>query len=241
MFIALDDTGKRVSIENAIPGNEYHCPICNSSVIIKAKDSKNIRTHFAHKSLCDCDDWKHDMSEWHYQWQLKFPEEWREVVVEANGIKHRTDVMIEELNTVIEFQHSYISPKDFSARNTFYNACGYIVVWVFDANSKLKQDGENCFVWNRPRECFDEYEWKKSPYCLFVQNYSNNDDNILFACAFNRKSFIPYKTDIPIKPENFLKQFKAINDANIPSIDNLNLKAPEKSQLMRWQQKYDLY
>ena len=39
---------------------------------------------------------------------------------------------------VIEFQHSPISRDEIKERNEFYTNCGYKVIWVFDANDKIK-------------------------------------------------------------------------------------------------------
>ena len=89
MFIALDSNKNRVSIENAEKGVQYFCPICGEPLIIRAKDSVAVKPHFAHKKGTDCDDFSHDMSEWHLNWQRQFPEECREVVVENNGKKQK--------------------------------------------------------------------------------------------------------------------------------------------------------
>ena len=106
MFIALDTNRNRISIENAIKGNQYFCPICGEILTIRATESLAVKTHFAHKRGTICyDDWKHDMSEWHLSWQRQFPEQYREVVIEKNGIKHRADICIN--GTVIEFHHGY--------------------------------------------------------------------------------------------------------------------------------------
>ena len=111
MFTALTKGKKRISIEEAIPGEEYVCPVCGNPVFVKAAESKNVRTHFAHKRNSPClDNWKHDMSDWHYEWQKKFPLVNREVVVENEGAKHRADVLIND--TVIEFQHSPINKRN---------------------------------------------------------------------------------------------------------------------------------
>lgn len=94
MFIALDkETKKRVTIEQAILKNgNYICPICGSELIIR---NGPVNTPcFAHKTLTDCDTFSNDMSEWHYNWQCKFPEKCREVVIKHNGETHRADICI---------------------------------------------------------------------------------------------------------------------------------------------------
>ena len=159
MFIALDDYGNRISIENATKDNQYFCPICGELLTIRATDSLAVRTHFAHKRGTICyDDWTHDMSEWHLSWQRRFPEEYREVVIEKNGIKHRADICIN--NTVIEFQHSPITGEEIAKRNNFYLYCGYQIVWVFDATDKIKNWIEDSID---PMKCRDDdLCWKRA-------------------------------------------------------------------------------
>ena len=49
-------------------------------------------------------------------------------------------------NTVIEFQHSPIAAEEIAERNRFYTECGHKVVWVFDAEGKIKNKNESvCF------------------------------------------------------------------------------------------------
>ena len=108
MFIALNKNNKRVSIDNANINEQYFCPVCGATLTIKAVDSLAIKKHFAHKKGIICyDDFTNDMSDWHLTWQNRFPEQYREVVIEKDGEKHRADICIN--NTIIEFQHSNIS------------------------------------------------------------------------------------------------------------------------------------
>ena len=163
MYIALDENKIRVHIGNADKSKQYFCPVCGEELIIKAVDSLSVKPHFAHKKGTEClDTWQHDMSEWHYNWQCMFPEEFREVVVEKDGIKHRADVLIN--GCVIEFQHSPITAVEIVERNTFYLNCGYKVIWVFDAQNKVKNIyGAECSIdpfqgeleWKRARREFD--------------------------------------------------------------------------------------
>lgn len=117
--------------------------------------------HFAHKSLKDCDDFKHDMSAWHKSWQEQFPLECREVVVRNNGEVHRADVLWN--GVVFEFQHSPISSDEFNRRNRFYVRAGYKVIWIFDMRNlwnrrKIYQinsySGKSIFAWEQPITTF---------------------------------------------------------------------------------------
>lgn len=217
MFTALKKDNKRISIEEATPGENYLCPVCRNPVVVKAAKSDNIRTHFAHKrsSLC-LDDWKHDMSDWHFEWQSKFPIENREVVVENEGAIHRADILIND--TVIEFQHSPISGEEFEERNSFYKKCGYRVVWLFDAADKMKIDDCSDLVWKRKTTLFSSM---RTPIdALFIQHYLPERDDLLYIpiSQVDPKEVRYYGTIYPIMPDNFLKEYGGLQDENVLSI-----------------------
>lgn len=158
MFIALDENKERVSIDNVDKAKQYFCPVCGEKLSIRAMDSLAIKPHFAHKKGTEClDNWKHDMSEWHYNWQCLFPKNCREIVVEKDGVKHRADVLIN--NVVIEIQHSPITANEITERNDFYLNSGYKVIWIFDAQDKVK----NIYDVNGSVDpLHNELEWKRS-------------------------------------------------------------------------------
>ena len=223
MFIALNETDERIEIDNADPQKQYFCPICREPVIIRAKDSLAVRAHFAHKRGTQCDDWKHDMSEWHYNWQQRFPKECREVVIENNGEKHRADVCIGD--KVIEFQHSPITREEIIKRNTFYTSCGYQVVWVFDATNKIKNEygdsidplrcRNSTLFWKRPRREFDITIPRNVTIFLQYKSTESNEqyqnqlfDLMILITKMTSESFSFYPTHpYYILPENFLKEF----------------------------------
>ena len=128
MFVAIDEARQRIFADKSLSREEkYFCPVCRGDVRLRAGD--NNAPHFAHITPCT-DDYSHDMSEWHKQWQELFPLKNREYVIEHNGETHRADVLC--YGTVIEFQHSPISESEFQRRNLFYTSAGYKVVWIFD-------------------------------------------------------------------------------------------------------------
>lgn len=239
MFIAIDTEGKRISIENALDEIKYFCPICGKPLKIKAKNSLDMRTHFAHmpNALCS-DEWSHDMSEWHYQWQYKFPQENREVVIENNGIKHRADICIGK--TIIEFQHSKISKEEINDRNKFYINCGYQVVWIFDATDKIKNDIEESID---PTKCRnDDLCWKrKNPqfdfsvlpqttiYLQYKITLNNQPTDILIKLErLSSKDLVFYITAPDyIFPDNFLKEYGVI-DKDILSISEILQQADQR-------------
>ena len=158
MNIGLDEQKNRTRAEDARKGQEYRCPICDQKLELRKGSTR--RHHFAHWKNSSCsDDWSSDMSEWHLAWQEQFPIDYREVVVENEGQKHRADVLIEEHKLVIEFQHSPLSPEEFQKRNDFYTKCGYHVVWLFDMSRDDQEhfvlsDAGDCYIWKKPSNTF---------------------------------------------------------------------------------------
>lgn len=157
MQFALDNEGKRVYAEGAEREISYVCPLCGEPVILRRGEIKV--AHFAHKSGHECcDGWHYDMSEWHLRMQMYFDEQYREVVVEKDGVRHRADILMN--GVVIEFQHSSLSAEEFRDRNDFYLSCGYKVVWVIDIYDKYEmsqaeitnEDTNKLFMrWKYPR------------------------------------------------------------------------------------------
>ena len=174
MYIALNQKKERVHISNTKKEEIYYCPICNEEVITR-KGSINSH-HFAHKNNSKCllnDGWHYDMSDWHYDWQNQFPIENQEVVFNFNGKMHRADVFIND--TVIEFQHSPITEKEFNDRNKFYNNLGYKVIWIFDALEKdiIRYRGNinddiNC-SWNHPVKFLGNVNYCDSKLEVYLQ------------------------------------------------------------------------
>lgn len=232
MFIAVDEQKHKISITEAEPGGSYYCPICGEKLILK-KNGQKKAAHFAHKPGADCADWG-DMSEWHLDWQEKFPKEYREVVMEYEGEKHRADICIENLKLVIEFQHSNISKEDFHERNRFYTGLGYQLLWVFDATNKIKNvdeyrlipnvtNGRYCFgdfftqklSWKRRQYVFEDFslEARKYPHNVQIslyfetQNSTSQEDKILLGAKdVDLFEMEAYTTSRYITPEIFLKE-----------------------------------
>lgn len=225
MFTALTKDKKRISIEEAVPGETYYCPVCRNPVAVKAENSNNVRTHFwhGHKRNSCLDNWKYDMSDWHFEWQSKFPIECREVVVEKDGVVHRADILIN--NTVIEFQHSRISGEEFESRNSFYKSCGYRVVWLFDATDKMKDDEAFGLVWRRETKLFSSM---RTPIdAFYVQHYLPDKNDLILLSELDPKDVKHDELVYPIMPENFLKEYGAIQDENVLSIQNIFEKTKE--------------
>lgn len=144
--------GMRVHIGDAERKAKYYCPYCNAPLVQCRGDVKI--HYFAHKKGCLCtDSWHYEpMTEWHSSFQARYPLENREISISNDLGHHRADVLIND--TVVEFQHSPISVEEFQKRNDFYTACGYRVIWLFDAReaflSKLTKCDANYYEWKYP-------------------------------------------------------------------------------------------
>ena len=175
MFYARNGAGERILAEEAasLPKDRYFCPMCDGEV--RFRNGKIRIPHFAHVSKEDCDSFSSEMSAWHLEWQRRFPEECREVVLEADGEKHRADVRYHDI--IVEFQHSPISKEEFEQRNAFYTKVARHLVWVFDFRDKCEMgrltpfgkgvDGSS-YEWKWPSQTLVGFDPKEQPSVTLV-------------------------------------------------------------------------
>jgi hypothetical protein len=84
--------------------------------------------HWSHYRKADCDHWWENETPWHRDWKNRFPVDWQEVIHYAdNGEKHIADVKTPN-GSILEFQHSRISPDERRSREAFYKN----LIWVVD-------------------------------------------------------------------------------------------------------------
>ncbi|MBY5846443.1 hypothetical protein GR204_27690 [Rhizobium leguminosarum] len=119
--------------QEATTGIRGICPGCGSPTLAKC-GLKRLH-HWAHVSTSVCDRWWEPETEWHRAWKNLFPTEWQEIHHRAtDGEVHIADVMTAS-GTVLEFQHSAISPQERGSREAFYDP----MIWIVDGN-RLKRD-----------------------------------------------------------------------------------------------------
>lgn len=145
MQYALSINGQRVS---ATKGDRASCPQCHSDVI--AKCGEIVAHHWAHESTLDCDNWWEPESPWHRWWKEGLDPERVEVTMGP----HRADIQRTN-GTVVELQHSQISPEEIMERESFYGD----MVWIFDGTNindgqlDLRPKGSHVtFRWKHPRK-----------------------------------------------------------------------------------------
>ncbi len=114
------------------------CPSCFSPMVAKCGQIRI--SHWAHSRKRTCDPWWENETEWHRAWKQQFPDDWQEVVHQAqNGEKHIADVKTDQ-GWVLEFQHSHIDPTERQARDAFYAK----LVWVVDGTRRMRDWKQFC-------------------------------------------------------------------------------------------------
>lgn len=136
-------------LSEARPGSKGLCPCCASPVIPKCGEIKV--WHWAHVSGTDCDLWSEGETRWHRDWKNLFSPSQIEVAIHRDGQRHRADVVGSD-GTIIEFQHSSISPLEIRAREQFYGS----MIWVFDVTEPLASGRLDL----RQRDGFLSFRWK---------------------------------------------------------------------------------
>lgn len=120
MEFALSENNERIFATRHAKG---FCTICKEPMIAKCGNIKI--HHWAHKSSKNCDPWWENESDWHRKWKNLVHKDFRENVIEKNGIKHRADIQL-LFEVIIEFQKSPLSLDERLEREIFYEN----MVWV---------------------------------------------------------------------------------------------------------------
>ena len=92
------------------------------------------------------------MSEWHINWQNKFPEHFIEIPIGP----HRADA-ITTSGHVVEFQHSALSIDEIGERERFY---GERMVWVWDAVDAEDSGRLDIRRWENKTPNYRTFRWK---------------------------------------------------------------------------------
>lgn len=80
---------------------------------------------------------KGKMSSWHIEWQDRFDDSTKEIILKTDNETHRADIHLSAKGKgiTIEFQNSPISEYDIMKRSRFYNKHG-IIIWMFNLKNK---------------------------------------------------------------------------------------------------------
>ena len=142
MFIARDEKGKLINaLEKEPKKQDYYCPACGTSV--RLRKGKNVRTHFAHTSIKQCDYYYENESLEHlenkvalFNWARK--DALVEMEYPIQELKQIADIIINK-QLVIEVQCSPLSSKLLQERSNGYRNSGIQVLWLVGEKLWLKE------------------------------------------------------------------------------------------------------
>lgn len=162
--------------QEARPNLSAECPSCSRPMIAKCGEVRI--WHWAHQGNHLCDPWGENETEWHRSWKAQFPDDWQEVVHNAeNGIKHIADVKTER-GWVIEFQHSHLKPEERRSRDAFYAK----LVWVVDGTRRKRDEKQFIQALNNGRPLHATFPIKRvrSDECALLREWAGSPAPIFF-------------------------------------------------------------
>lgn len=142
MFIARDEEGNLINALEKEPGKQdYYCPACGTSV--RLRKGKNVRTHFAHTSIKECDYYYENESFEHLENKVAlFNWAQNDALVEMEypilELKQIADILINR-QLAIEVQCSPLSSKLLQERSNGYRNSGIQVLWLVGGKLWLKE------------------------------------------------------------------------------------------------------
>lgn len=142
MFLARDKKGHLINAsENEVKKQAYYCPACGTSV--RLRKGKNVRTHFAHTSIKECDYYYENESLEHLENKVVlFNWAQNDALVEMEypilELKQIADILINK-QLAIEVQCSPLSSKLLQERSNGYRNSGIQVLWLLGEKLWLKE------------------------------------------------------------------------------------------------------
>jgi hypothetical protein len=242
--ITIDDY-----IKKYVNNNKKGKILCKNKheLICCAIESNKMEPYFRHKN--NEDTCSNLMTEWHSEWQSNFLNtEIDFKKLNKNQIDdRRADVVIEEHNLILEFQHSKIDITEVNNRMNDYNLHNKKIIWIIDGNSFIKvtelKDSNRIYLE------FEKENWKYKSFisydCIFIDIKNNiykvypkeiKSDMIDVDKPYNKKEFINllnnndnkiHTLDIPNQSILYIKQQGAGNGKTFGLIQMLESTAFE--------------
>ena len=158
------------------------------------------------------------MSEWHSEWQSNFINTEIEFPKNNNQIKtRRADVLLEEYNIIIEFQHSKIDYKEVSNRKNDYELNNKKILWIIDGNNTINV--KNLDYCDRVFLEFISDTWKYKSFIDYDYIFIDINSLIYKVIPINVKSDM-IDVEKPIIKDDFIKLLNS-NDLIINTPGNL--------------------
>lgn len=207
-YITLATMKQEAIIKLRKEGEKFYCPVCESSVIIKA--GNHMIAHFAHQSNTDCPSREGGESIYHEQGKLLLYQWLRRHIIDVRleaylqEIKQRPDILLNINNKkiAIEYQCARIAAGEIWNRNKGYIAAGIIPIWIIGANQFTR--------YNATSFKLDQFTRQ------FIHQYSSDTPLMLYY-------FHPYTFQIATIHDIFItKNTKAIGKINITSLNLIN-------------------
>lgn len=162
MLSALNKNNEKINAKNATRNNEYFCPVCGESLILK--QGTIYVPHFAHKANSNCyysinESRNHmvmkeiireyvlrnnNVVHNEFEYMLKFPNGKYLIADYYAEIKHKGKIF----KTAFEIVEAHDNYDDFEAKNVMYFDNDIYVVWIFNhehVNEYHYRNGENCY------------------------------------------------------------------------------------------------
>lgn len=149
MWIAFDENGNDVFIENALPGKDYFCPSCNSIVHCRAKDSNIITEHFYHLNKDNCDGGE---SALHRYWKTHLVEIGEQIELPKIGKIRCEDKWVERATKDGKYRPDLII-------KTNHPKYKFIILEIYNTNKKIVE--EYRAVWDKYKYPVYEIDIKK--------------------------------------------------------------------------------
>ena len=142
MFVARDARGQLVNVlEDKVIKQAYTCPVCGT--LVRLRKGKNIRTHFAHESLKNCDYSFENESLEHlenkralFNWAKKDAQV--ELECPIPQLKQIADILVNQY-LALEVQCSPLGREHLDERSRGYRSYGYQVLWLLGEKLWLKE------------------------------------------------------------------------------------------------------
>lgn len=244
MLVGIDELKNRVHISKASKDMNYFCPFCGEPLQIRRGERKT--EHFAHRKHEACSDsWsrEYDMTDWHTDWQNRFPLVNQEIKLTLGSVTHRADVMAGM--TIVEFQHSRMNAEQFSNRNNFYMNFGNKVIWLFDFRDEfekgiLENDWEEDggvihFKWNKTRSTFKFTDVYRPDCEIFIQ-VGDEGAQLVRVYKVDGAGLQGFVTDRFYTADEFLDFIKGNGD----SFDEPHNFIEEEAEYKRFKEKYNI-
>jgi len=171
MEFALSEDKKRIKAAKYTKG---FCEICREPLIPKC--GAIYKAHWSHKAGKDCDPWWEPESDWHRNWKNLVDENFREVVIEKNGEKHRADIQLLS-GIVIELQNSPLSISERCERENFYER----MIWIIHLPKAKIELIKHCYEENLFSDYYaqikniNEWIYREPHACPIFLDLDDND------------------------------------------------------------------